>query len=319
MSGQYLEGMNMKIIADTTAFTIENETAVAIGKFDGFHIGHQKLLKQLMNYKKDGLQTVVFTFFPSPACLFSKDTFRELTIRKEKRMIFERAGVDVLIEYPFNRETAAIAPKAFIEEILVNKLHAKCIVAGADITFGDKGAGNKELLCSEAEKYGMTIEIIEKVRYHNMEISSTLVRDAVQEGRIEDANRYLGIPYHIFGKVSAGKQIGRTIGMPTVNIYPYEEKLLPPFGVYFSEVDVEGRRYRGITNIGIKPTVTDEKKISVETFLYNFSEDIYGKEICVYLFHYRRPEMRFENIDALKTQMESDIEAGRSYMPNTGA
>ena len=303
----------MKIIEKTTEFRIGQETAVAIGKFDGFHRGHQKLLNRIKEQKERGLAAVVFTFVPSPAAFFSKEPERDLTTIAEKRKIFEEAGVDYLIEYPFYQEIADMAPEIYISKVLVEQLNAKCIVAGEDVSFGKKGLGDCRLLKEKAMQYGYEVVIIDKVLYKGKEVSSTYVREAVRQGDMELAEQLLGQPYHVGGTIIHGRHLGSSLGMPTVNIVPPEQKLLPPNGVYFSYVKMDGNTYQGITNIGTKPTVSGEAVMGVETYIYDFSRDVYGQEAEVYLLHYKRPEMRFDGIDALKAQMASDIAKGREY------
>ncbi len=303
----------MKIINNTTEFYIEEETAVAIGKFDGFHRGHQKLLKIIQEQKQRGLATVVFTFVPSPTAFFSKEVLRDLTTVEEKRRIFETAGVDYLIEYPFYQETADMEPETYIKDVLVNKLHAKCIVAGDDLSYGKRGAGDDKLLKEKAAEYGYDVIIIEKVLYEGREVSSTYVRDEVKKGNMELVHNLLGMPYHVGGRIIHGRKLGRTIGMPTVNLEPPEEKLLPPKGVYYSYVMLQGKRYWAITNIGTKPTVDANKVMGVESFIYDFDDEVYGEELEVYLLSFKRPEMRFDSVESLKAQMANDIEDGKNY------
>ena len=303
----------MKIIKDTTEFYIEDATSVAIGKFDGFHCGHQKLLQRMQEQKEKGLATVVFTFVPSPAAFFSKEPEKELTTIKEKRKIFENAGIDYLIEYPFYQEIADMEPNTYIEEVLVKRIHAKCIVAGEDVSFGRRGLGNYQMLEEKAQKFGYDVIIIDKVQYEGREVSSTYVREEVAKGKMELVHQLLGIPYHVGGTIVHGRKLGRTLGMPTVNQIPPKEKLLPPNGVYYSYVMLEGKKMPSITNIGTKPTVKNDIVMGVETYIYNFNESVYGEELEVYLLSFKRPEMRFESVEALKQQMAEDIAAGRKY------
>ena len=306
----------MKIIEKTTEFKIAEETAVAIGKFDGFHRGHQKLLQKIREQKEKGLAAVVFTFVPSPAAFFSKELQRELTTNMEKRKIFEEAGVDYLIEYPFYQEIADMDPKVYISKVLVEQLHAKCIVAGEDVSFGRRGLGDYKLLKEKSSEYGYQVIIIDKVQYEGREVSSTYVREAVRSGDMELVTRLLGQPYCVGGTIIHGRHLGSSLGMPTVNIQPPQEKLLPPKGVYYSSVKIGAATYPAITNIGTKPTVSGEAVMGVESYIYDFSKDVYGEEAKVSLFHYKRPEMRFDGIDALKAQMAADIASGREYHNN---
>lgn len=303
----------MKIIKNTTEFYIEEATAVAIGKFDGFHCGHQTLLRRMQEQKEKGFATVIFTFVPSPAAFFSKEILGELTTIAEKRNIFEKAGIDYLIEFPFVQETADMEPEAYIQEVLVDRIHAKCIVAGEDVSFGRHGAGNYQLLQEKSKVFGYDVVIIDKVQYEGREVSSTYVREEVAKGNMELVHQLLGIPYHVGGTIVHGRKLGRTLGMPTVNQIPPKEKLLPPKGVYYSYVMLGTRRLPSITNIGTKPTVMDVMAMGVETYIYDFDEDVYGEELEVYLLSFKRPEMRFDSLEALKNQMEKDIAAGRKY------
>ncbi|MEZ3491700.1 MAG: bifunctional riboflavin kinase/FAD synthetase [Lachnospiraceae bacterium] len=306
----------MKIIENTTEFYIEEATAAAIGKFDGFHRGHQKLLGQLRQQQEQGLKSVVFTFVPSPAAFFSSSPVKELSTIEEKRRIFEKAGVDYLIEYPFHQEIADMEPEVFVKEVLAGRLRAKCVVAGEDVSFGKKGAGNYHLLQELASNCGYQVILIEKVSYQDKEVSSTYVREEVRKGNMELAAQLLGTPYHVGGKIIHGRQLGRTIGMPTVNLLPPSEKLLPPKGVYYSYVVLHGgeeNKLPAITNIGTKPTVDDRCMMGVETYIYNFDQDVYGEELEIYLLKFKRPEMCFDGVDALKRQMAKDLAEGKQY------
>ncbi len=303
----------MQIIQDTTEFYIENRTAVAIGKFDGIHRGHVKLLNCILEQQKNGMKAAVFTFFPSAAVFFGQSKDTELTTREEKRKYFEKMGIDILIEFPLNRETAAILPEDFARRILAKQMNAAYIAAGADLSFGYKGMGDQTLLKSLSGELGYRVDIIDKVYENEREISSTYVREMVEKGDLVTAGRLLGRPYSFEGRVEQGNRIGRRMGMPTLNLYPGQDKLLPPRGVYYSRVLFEGGTYPGITNIGHKPTVSNTNTVSVETYLYDFDRDMYGKEIVTELLQFRRPERKFEDLKHLKKQMEEDIEEGRQY------
>ncbi len=302
----------MHIIENTTEFQLDRPGAVAIGKFDGIHLGHQKLIQKIIEQKAKGYLATVFTFDTSAAAFFGGEE-KELTTREEKRIVFEKMGVDVLIEFPLNRETAATEPVEFVQRYLVSQMQAAYICAGTDLSFGRRGAGNYELLQQYADSYGYQVELIDKVRMDGEEVSSTRVREAVRTGQMEAAARMLGTPYSVSGTVEHGRRLGRTIGMPTANLLPEQDKLLPPNGVYYSKVLMGGRIYRSITNIGCKPTVSNEHIMGAETYLYDFDGDIYGKEITVQLLAFRRPEMKFDGVDSLKAQMQKDIAAGQIF------
>lgn len=307
----------MEIIANTTDFYLDRETAVAIGKFDGIHIGHRRLLKEIRERKKEGLCACVFTFDPAPAVFFGVSDGRELTTKEEKRTLFERMGVDILIEFPMNPETAAISPETFAADILAKRMKTKFLAAGSDLSFGAGGAGNTECLRKLGSELGFQVKTIAKVCLDGREVSSTYVRSCVENGEMELAEELLGMPYPVSGVVVKGNRIGRKLGFPTVNLLPSENKLMPPNGVYFSQVRHRGRLYRAVSNVGYKPTVTDEHVMGLESYLYDFEGDIYGEAIEVYLLKFSRPEQRFENVEALRRQLERDIEAGAAFGPFT--
>lgn len=296
----------MEIICGTTDFCLSRETAVAIGKFDGVHIGHRRLLAEIMGQGK--LQSCVFTFDPSPARFFDTGDDRELTARNEKRVLFERMGVDILVEFPLTKQTAAISPEAFAEQVLADRLQARLIVAGTDLSFGQGGRGDGALLGRMGEALGFAVKIIDKVRIDGQEVSSTYVKKQVEAGNMEFVERLLGIPYPVMGTVVCGNHIGASeLGFPTANLVPDVNKLLPPRGVYVSEALCLGRRLRGITNVGCKPTVGGTGAVSVETYLYDFAQDIYGEPLEIYLREWKRPEQRFESMEALREQLKKDI------------
>lgn len=302
----------MQIIERTTEFQLSGRSAVAVGKFDGVHIGHRKLIDKIIEQKANGLVATVFTFDTSAAAFFGGEE-KELTTVEEKRHIFRELGVDILIEFPLNRETAATEPEEFVSRYLAAQMQAAYICAGPDLSFGRNGEGNYALLEQYAGRYGYRTELIDKVTVDGEEVSSTRVREAVREGKMEDAACMLGIPYSVSGVVEHGRRLGRTIGMPTANLIPDKDKLLPPYGVYYSRVAVDGILYRGISNVGCKPTVNTENTANVETYLYDFDGDLYGRDIVVSLLAFRRPEMRFDSVEHLKGQMEADLAAGRDY------
>ncbi|MCM1126609.1 MAG: bifunctional riboflavin kinase/FAD synthetase [Lachnospiraceae bacterium] len=306
----------MQIIQDTTEFHLEDASAAAIGKFDGIHRGHEMLLSCILEQKRMGLIAVVFTFHPSASVYFGQAQGGELTTREEKRSRFEKLGVDVLIEFPLNKSTAAISPEDFVRDILVKKMNTKFIAAGMDLSFGRGGKGDSRLLEEMSGELGFQVTIIDKVFYKEREISSTYVREMVEQGNMQEAGALLGRYYSFEGTVERGNRLGRRLGMPTMNLYPRPEKLLPPWGVYYSRLLYEGGVYPGITNIGRKPTVNDTKTVSVETYLYDFDRDMYGKDIVTELLAFKRPEQKFESVVELKAQMERDIEEGKLYWKN---
>ena len=307
----------MEIISGTAQFQIWERTAVAIGKFDGMHLGHRFLIGELVrraHTQEDGpLKTVVFTFDPSPAAFFSGKEIPELFTKEEKRRVFSSLHVDVLIEFPMNEETASMPAEVFVEDVLSGALNAGLVIAGDDLSFGYRGAGNFALLESFAKTLGFTAKQIEKVMYDGAPVSSSRIRKAIRDGRLEEANVMLDGHYTLYGTVTHGTQLGHTLGFPTINLIPPAGKLLPPNGVYLSRAQIgeTGDWVPGITNIGIKPTVQERGEIVSETFLYGTVGDLYGKDVRLELLSFRRPEKRFENIGALKEQLQKDIAEGR--------
>ncbi len=190
----------MEIIADTTEFWLEG-SAIAIGKFDGIHKGHTALLSHILKQKENGQKAVVFTFYPSASVFFGGGSTAEITTRQEKRKLFEKLGIDILIEFPLNAQTAATPPEEFVKKYLAEQMNTAYLAAGADVTFGYKGQGNKELLIKLADNYGYQVQIIDKLYYGDREISSTFVREEVEKGDMPMAERLLGRYYSFEGRV----------------------------------------------------------------------------------------------------------------------
>ena len=307
----------MEIIHGTTDFQLNTDTAVAMGKFDGIHIGHRKLLESILDKKKSGLKACIFTFDPAPSVLFGISDGRELSTKEEKRILFEKMGIDILVEFPMTKETASIPAEDFVREYLSEKLCACYIAAGEDVSFGSRGAGNVALLQNLQEELGYELRIIEKVCVDGAEVSSTRIRSLIEAGEMEQAATLLSGPYAVRGVVSNGKKLGRTIGFPTANIYPGADKLMPRKGVYFSQVKIWYENgvgvYNAISNVGCKTTVSEESVMGVETYLYDFAGDIYGQTIEVKLLAFHRPETRFESVDALQSQLQKDIAEGKLW------
>lgn len=338
----------MKIISTIEELYSGEPTATAIGKFDGVHAGHRKLLDVILKAKTEGLKAAVFTFEPPPEALFGMGDVKVLTTREEKRRLLKELGIDLLIEYPMDRQTAAVEPEDFIREYLVRRLRVRMIAAGADLSYGKAGKGDFALMDRMKDECGYRSVCVEKLCVDNSIVSSSRIRELIAKGRMGEAAAMLGRTYRLSGTVAHGRGLGHTIGFPTVNIYPPADKVLPPFGVYRSRVilredesgrdeltrpedamqtdrtdpdDVtQGQRkspirvLNGITNIGVRPTVSEESRISAETYLYDFDEDLYGRKITVELISFERPEMRFENVDALRAQLQRDITAGYSQL-----
>ncbi len=305
----------MKYIRNTVDFQIEEDTVISLGKFDGIHRGHELLMERLAEKKREGLKAAIFTFDIPPRRNVQHVEAKVLTTNEEKMHIFEEMGIDYLIECPFTEEVMHMEPEDFIR-MLVERLHVKCIVAGEDFRFGHNRRGDYRMLQEYAGKLGYEALILKKMKEDARDISSTFVREEIAAGNIEKANHLLGYRYFVKGMVKHGNQIGRTIGIPTINLIPPEEKLLPPFGVYVSEVAIGEERYQGVTNVGCKPTIEGNNPVGVETYLLDFHENVYDRIVTVEFISKIRAEHKFENIEALKEQMENDIAYTEAYFRN---
>ncbi|WP_026669303.1 bifunctional riboflavin kinase/FAD synthetase [Butyrivibrio sp. AE3006] len=303
----------MRIISGERQFHIEDKTAVAIGKFDGIHMGHQKLLKHILDKKEQGMKATIFTFDPSPAVFFSKKIQPQLLTRDEKRRKFEKLGIDILVEFPMDETTAHTAPEDFVRKILHEQMNVAYVAAGDDLSYGYKGKGDFALLNELAPELSYRTHAIKKLQMFGRNVSSSFIKEEIMQAEMERATELLGEHYYVGGFVEHGKKLGRTIGFPTVNLLPPDEKCLPPYGVYFSEVRIDGRVFHGMTNIGCRPTVSNSGQVSVETYIYDLDEDLYGKYLEIALLTFHRKEQRFSDVNALKAQMDLDLEAGRNF------
>lgn len=304
--------MNMNYVTGKIQFHMEGPCAVSLGKFDGVHRGHQKLLGRVLSQKEQGLSTVIFTFERNPTRMFSGLSGQNIMTNEERRRILEHAGVDHLLECPFVPEISLMEPEAFVKEILVGQLHAAYVAVGEDFRFGHQRKGDSRMLEHMGKTYGFQVEVVEKEKSHNRDISSTYVREALHEGNIPLANELLGYRYFVSGEVLHGREIGRTLGLPTTNLLPPPDKLLPPNGVYLTRTLLEEEEHYGITNIGYKPTVGAESRKGVETYLFDYQGDLYGRCLNVEFLEYERPEQKFRSLGKLKARILSDVHWGKS-------
>jgi riboflavin kinase / FMN adenylyltransferase len=286
-----------------------NNVVLTTGTFDGVHIGHLKIINRLkeISNKINGESTLL-TFYPHPRMVLSNDfkDLKLLTTQKEKKHLLEKAGIENLIIHTFTKEFSNLSSLEFIQNILVRKINTKKLVIGYDHHFGKNREGSFENLKISGPVYGFEVEEIPALEINDVNVSSTKIRKALLEGDIENANKYLGYNYLITGKIVKGNQKGRTINFPTANIEIEEvEKLIPKDGVYAVDVEIKGNFYKGMMNIGLNPT-TGNNKQSIEVNIFNFEEDIYGQEILVSLKKRLRDEIKFENIEALRMQLEKD-------------
>lgn len=297
----------MKYITGTKDFKFTN-TIITLGKFDGLHKGHRKLIDLLVQEESSGYTSVVLSFDIPPKKLISGEDTRYILTKEEKRIFHEESGIDVLIEYPFDKETSVMDAGQFVSDVLVGKLDVKKIVCGTDFKFGRDRLGDIHLLKELGIKYGFEVIVFEKEIFEYKEISSTAIKEEIELGNIEKVNSMLGYPFTVIGEVVYGKQLGRMLGSPTLNILPPDSKILPPNGVYLTKTLFDGEEYDSITNIGCKPTVSNEMIRGIETHLFDYEGDLYGRKIEVQFFKFVRGEKKFGSVEELKTQIFRDIE-----------
>lgn len=298
----------MRYENDFEHLKLEEDTALSLGKFDGLHRGHGLLLDALCEKTKEGLKSAVFTFrFPT-----ENTNYKVITTSEEKKHLLQERGIDYLIECPFTKSIMEMEAAKFIEEA-VRRLNIKWMAVGTDFRFGHNRRGDYHMLQDYAGAYGYQLSVFPKMQHDGKDISSTRIREEIQAGRMELVKELLGMPYFIEGIVDHGSQIGRTIGFPTINLRPLPEKILPPFGVYLSEVILDGTSYCGITNIGKKPTVQGIHSVGVETYIYDFNKNIYGKSARVNILHFVRQEQKFDSLEQLQKQLSADILHGKQY------
>lgn len=303
----------MDYIREIQAYQCEKESAVTLGKFDGLHRGHQKLIQKICEKKeKFHVKTIVFAFDMNPFFRQKGLVRKGITTNEERKERLSQV-VDVLVECPFDERISTMTAEDFIEKILVQTFHSKYIVVGTDFRFGFEKKGDVAMLAAYAEKSGYELTVVSKEMFGNREISSTYIREELEKGHLENVNQMLGYPYTISGMVEHGKQLGRTLGFPTLNVHPSDEKMLPPKGVYMTNTFVDGQIYHGLGNVGFKPTVAEEHRMLIETFLFDYNGNAYGKEVRTQLLHYKRPEQKFDSVDELKAQIDTDIDYARDY------
>jgi riboflavin kinase/FMN adenylyltransferase len=329
-------------------------TAIALGNFDGLHLGHRQVVLPILQSSgmSDPLTTsrrgskdlgsvdaTVVTFSPHPQEFFSGQPKKLLTPLREKLALLRSLGVDQLVLLPFDRELAALTPDEFVAKILVRQLQAKRISVGDDFRFGAKRAGTAKDLAAIASSYGIDVKIVPLYTDSGERISSSAIRASLQNGDLQQANKFLGRSYSLSGVVVQGQQIGRKIGFPTANLQLPPEKFLPRFGVYAVQVAIaqgeeevsETGKFNlrpekinpipksadppifGVMNIGCRPTVAGENP-TVEVHLLDWAEDLYGKTLTVNLEYFLRPEQKFPSLAALKDQIQTDCAFARNLM-----
>lgn len=301
----------MKIINGNDDFYIKEGTAVTIGKFDGVHRGHQKLINDVVSRAHvSGIKSCVVTFDNKNA------EYKKLTTFDEKKQLIEKLGTDILVVFTLDEAFMRMNPYAFIDSILIDKLNMQSVSIGPDFRFGHKRDGKPNTFFKAAMIYGYGINVLDKEVSDGAPISSTEIRRLLEEGDIEKVNSLLGRRYTVSGLTAEGKKIGRSIGFPTMNIYPDEDKLLPPNGVYSTEVLIGGTEYPSVTNVGIRPTVNNtDEALSVESHLLDFKsygKNDYDKMIIVSFINKIRDEIKFASTEELAEQIKKDKEVRKN-------
>lgn len=286
----------MEVIKSIENFNISN-SSVAIGKFNGIHKGHVALINEIAGDENP----LIFIFDKNVEAGRILDNGEEVTI-------LEEAGIKYLIKCPIDRQLMSMTPEKFVKEILVDKLGVKKVVCGKDFRFGNGRSGDYNKLMELGKVYGFVVVVVDDCIVCGKKVSSSLICEALEQGNIEEVNKLLGREYAVTGCIVSGRRLGRTLDFPTINIIPLEEKLLPPFGVYYTRTEIEGVIYDGVTNIGNNPTVCQGNEITVETHLLGVEEDFYGKTAKVKFYKFARKQQKFESIEKLKEQIKIDAD-----------
>lgn len=300
---------------------LQERTAVTVGNFDGVHLGHQKILRVVEErctsraslVKKPGDPVpAVLTFYPHPARVLRPDSAPRLLMTLQQRLAgFDEAHMRAALVLRFDRDLARLSAEDFVRQYLVDTMRAEAVLVGANFRFGHKQAGDVHLLCDLGRELGFEVEVVPPVLVDGVVVSSTAIRQALLEGRVEDARKLLGRPYALAGEIRPGTGQGRKLVMPTLNLAT-EQELLPKLGVYATEVALDGKTYLAATNVGVRPTFGGSGA-TVESHLLDFGEDRTNGPMEVRLFARLRDEQKFSSPQALKEQVLQDIERTRSY------
>lgn len=298
----------MKIYKSLEAFKDVKNPIVTIGTFDGVHLGHRRIIERINQIAENkGGESVLLTFFPHPRkVLYGDDSVELLNTIEEKAELLANSGLEHLIIYPFTRQFSRMTALEYVRDIIVNGIGAKVVVVGYDHQFGRNRKGGMNELREYAQLYDFEVEEISAQEIDDVKVSSTKVRELVIAGDFLKANSYLTEPYSIKGIVVKGDEIGRTIGYPTANLKIDSDKILPENGVFAVNVFVDGECHRGMMNIGFRPTVSVTKERRVEINIFDFNKNIYGSELKVELIKKIRAEKKFDDLDALKEQINMD-------------
>ena len=289
-------------------------TVVALGNFDGIHKGHQQIItRTVKEAEAAGLKSAVFTFSNHTSSILKNvPPVKNILYAEEKMRILEEMGVDYVFNIPFTEEILCMSPEAFIDRILVEKFNIREAYCGFNYSFGYKASGTPEVLMHEGLKRGLGIHVQEPYLIDGIVVSSTYIRQLIEEGRMEEATKFMGRMYAISGEIVMGNKLGRTIGFPTCNTLVDDTMVTPPNGVYITTCTIDGVTRQSVTNVGVKPTIGTYEK-NIETHIFDFNEDVYGKHIRVDFIKHTLGEKKFDGVEALKKQIESDCIEARVY------
>ncbi|NNE65059.1 MAG: bifunctional riboflavin kinase/FAD synthetase [Pyrinomonadaceae bacterium] len=309
----------MQIFHGTENANIKGPTVLTLGVFDGLHLGHQEIMKKVAERATeiDAVPTAI-TFDPHPRAVLHPENAPPLLQTLDQRLAnFEVLGIRQAIVIRFDKEFAAQDAEEFLSEIIHERLEAKEVYLGHGFAFGKNRAGNIDLLRSKSKKLGFHADEVGEVRLRGKRISSSRIRELLRDGKVNLARRMLGRPYGIEGAIVRGERRGHTIGFPTANLKP-QNRVVPRYGVYATATLIDGEWRKGVTNIGVRPTFEKDTDPSVETFVFDFEGDLYGKVLRVRFLHRIRDERKFEGIDQLKEQIDRDVASAKRYFSFQG-
>lgn len=300
---------------DTLSKFEEKKLCLAIGNFDGFHKGHQAIIRQVKDISlKKNLSSAIMSFNPHPRIFFNNSNENFNIYTKEEKLIFlKEFNIDIYIDFEFNINLSQLTPEDFVENILVDKLNITNLVVGSEFRFGKDRKGNVSTLNDLSKKNNYNVHLVDSIMLKDMssKYSSSIIRKKITEGKIEDVTNSLGRQWYMKGTVIEGQKKARDINFPTANILP-SNHILPKKGVYAVDVIFNNKTYLGISNFGLRPTV-DGTKLLLETHLFNFDQEIYGKELTVRFHTFIRPEVKFSNFKELTKQIKKDVEKAKKY------
>lgn len=289
------------------------ETVVAVGNFDGIHLGHQEIIKRAVaDARSFGKKSAVFTFFNHPRDLLGEEKVKKILYNDDKERIIEQLGVDYIFNIPFTEEIMNMSPQDFIDKLLIDKMKMVETVCGFNYHYGYKAGGDVTHLMKMSIMRGFGLHIIEPYKVDDMVVSSSLIREAVAAGDMVLCKKLLGRDYSVGGEVVIGNKLGKRIGFPTSNLNIDEDMVSPPNGVYITRCYYNGVMYPSITNVGVKPTIGRYEK-NVETHIFNFDKELYGKHIRVNFLEKMRDEKKFNNVEELSKEITANCIQARAY------